>query len=88
MLYADDIVSLRPVPVICMSADMIRNNPGNALVCPGLQAPMVCGVAPCYQSMHACMHMACGLNFQPLETVRGLGKCMQCSTCVYAVKPL
>ena len=39
MLYAGDHVSSHPVLVIRVR--MIRNNPGNALVCPGLQAPML-----------------------------------------------
>ena len=38
MLYAGDYVSLHPVLVIWVC--MIRNNPGNARVCPGLQVPM------------------------------------------------
>ena len=38
MLYTDDHVSLRPVLVIWVR--MLRNNLGNARVCPGLQAPM------------------------------------------------
>ena len=39
MLYAGDHVSSCLVLVIWVC--MIRNNPGNAWVCPGLQAPMV-----------------------------------------------
>ena len=38
MLYAGEHVSLRSVLVVWVC--MIPNNPGNAWVCPGLQAPM------------------------------------------------
>lgn len=50
MLYAADYVSLRPVLLIWVR--MIGNNPGNARVCPGLQAPMMLSYNQC--TVHAC----------------------------------